>query len=148
MCIVDNLCRRQFDLQLGMDTLTPITTIHQRVKRCVPKMSHTQNCTIPHHPHFVAKAVDSQIYHPLSSTLVCSWQDISGKTIDLRIGDICDFDFLSQVRRCLPGCLLAVGTTIDVLSHVPTCKLTDRPSRGSSLSTSCISASSEVRRTP
>ena len=25
-------CRRQFDLTLGLDTLTPITTIHERVK--------------------------------------------------------------------------------------------------------------------
>jgi len=55
--IVDNLCRRQFDLQLGMDTLTPITSIHQRVKR---------------------------------------WQEVSGKVIDLQIGDICDFDFLKE----------------------------------------------------
>eukprot|EP00873_Tetraselmis_striata_P011480 jgi/Tetstr1/431744/TSEL_002233.t1 len=58
VCIVDNLCRRQFDLQLGLDTLTPITSIHQRIKR---------------------------------------WQAESGKTIDLQIGDICDFEFLSEV---------------------------------------------------
>jgi UDP-sulfoquinovose synthase len=32
VCIVDNLCRRQFDLTLGLDTLTPITTIHDRVR--------------------------------------------------------------------------------------------------------------------
>ena len=31
--IVDNLCRRTFDLQLGVDTLTPIASAHQRVKR-------------------------------------------------------------------------------------------------------------------
>jgi UDP-sulfoquinovose synthase len=31
--IVDNLCRRTFDLQLGLDTLTPIASAHQRVKR-------------------------------------------------------------------------------------------------------------------
>uniref|UniRef100_A0A061R127 UDP-sulfoquinovose synthase n=1 Tax=Tetraselmis sp. GSL018 TaxID=582737 RepID=A0A061R127_9CHLO len=57
VCIVDNLCRRQFDLELGLDTLTPITTIHQRIKR---------------------------------------WQEVSGKTIDLQIGDICDFEFLRE----------------------------------------------------
>ena len=34
--IVDNLCRRTFDLQLGLDTLTPIAPIHTRVKRCAP----------------------------------------------------------------------------------------------------------------
>ena len=33
--IVDNLCRRNFDLQLGLDTLTPIASAHQRVKRWV-----------------------------------------------------------------------------------------------------------------
>jgi UDP-sulfoquinovose synthase len=32
VCIVDNLCRRQFDLTLGLDTLTPITSIHDRVR--------------------------------------------------------------------------------------------------------------------
>lgn len=31
--IVDNLCRRQFDLTLGLDTLTPIATVHDRVRR-------------------------------------------------------------------------------------------------------------------
>jgi hypothetical protein len=35
VCIVDNLSRRQFDLQLGLDTLTPIATIHDRVRRWV-----------------------------------------------------------------------------------------------------------------
>ena len=32
VCIVDNLCRRNFDLQLGLDTLTPIASAHERVK--------------------------------------------------------------------------------------------------------------------
>ena len=36
MSIVDNLCRRTFDLQLGLDTLTPIASVYERVKRCVP----------------------------------------------------------------------------------------------------------------
>jgi NAD(P)-dependent dehydrogenase (short-subunit alcohol dehydrogenase family) len=36
VCIVDNLSRRQFDLQLGLDTLTPIATIHDRVRRWEP----------------------------------------------------------------------------------------------------------------
>ena len=31
--IVDNLCRRQFDLQLGLDTLTPIASVHDRVRK-------------------------------------------------------------------------------------------------------------------
>lgn len=33
VCIVDNLCRRNFDLQLGLDTLTPIASIHDRVRK-------------------------------------------------------------------------------------------------------------------
>ena len=57
VAIVDNMCRRTFDLQLGMDTLTPIASIHQRVK---------------------------------------TWGEISGNHIDLMVGDVCDFDFLSQ----------------------------------------------------
>jgi len=32
VAIVDNLCRRTFDLQLGLDTLTPIASAHERVK--------------------------------------------------------------------------------------------------------------------
>ncbi|EIE19015.1 UDP-sulfoquinovose synthase [Coccomyxa subellipsoidea C-169] len=55
--IVDNLCRRTFDLQLGLDTLTPIASAHARVKR---------------------------------------WGEISGKHIDLQVGDICDFEFFSE----------------------------------------------------
>jgi len=55
--IVDNLCRRQFDLQLGLDTLTPIASVHDRVRK---------------------------------------WAEVSGKHIDLQIGDICDWEFLSQ----------------------------------------------------
>jgi UDP-sulfoquinovose synthase len=35
VCIVDNLCRRQFDMTLGLDTLTPIATAHDRVRTCV-----------------------------------------------------------------------------------------------------------------
>ncbi|KAI8471689.1 MAG: UDP-sulfoquinovose synthase [Monoraphidium minutum] len=55
--IVDNLCRRQFDLTLGLDTLTPIASAHDRVRK---------------------------------------WGEVSGKHIDLQIGDICDWEFLSQ----------------------------------------------------
>ena len=33
VCIVDNLCRRGFDLQLGLETLTPITSIHDRIRK-------------------------------------------------------------------------------------------------------------------
>lgn len=57
VAIVDNMCRRSFDLQLGLDTLTPITSAHQRVRR---------------------------------------WGEISGNHIELMVGDICDFEFLSE----------------------------------------------------
>ena len=33
VCIVDNLCRRQFDLELGLDSLTPIAPIRDRIRR-------------------------------------------------------------------------------------------------------------------
>lgn len=53
--IMDNLVRRHWDQQLGVDTLTPIATIQQRIQR---------------------------------------WTDITGKSIDLYIGDITNYDFL------------------------------------------------------
>jgi UDP-sulfoquinovose synthase len=56
--IVDNLHRRKYDMELGMDTLTPIASAHERVK---------------------------------------TWQAVSGKQIRLEIGDVCDWEFLSQV---------------------------------------------------
>ena len=34
VAIVDNLCRRGFDAQLGLDTLTPIASLHQRLRTC------------------------------------------------------------------------------------------------------------------
>jgi UDP-sulfoquinovose synthase len=33
VCIVDNLVRRQYDAQLGLDTLTPIASAHDRVRK-------------------------------------------------------------------------------------------------------------------
>ncbi len=53
--IIDNLVRRHWDLQLGVETLTPINPIQQRIQR---------------------------------------WKDITGKSIDLYIGDITNYDFL------------------------------------------------------
>lgn len=57
VAIVDSLVRRLFDHQLGIDSLTPITSIHNRI-RC--------------------------------------WKSLTGKNIELYIGDICDFEFLSE----------------------------------------------------
>ncbi|MBE9128518.1 MULTISPECIES: NAD-dependent epimerase/dehydratase family protein [unclassified Coleofasciculus] len=53
--IIDSLVRRHWDLQLGVETLTPITPIQQRLQR---------------------------------------WRDLTGKSIDLFVGDITDYDFL------------------------------------------------------
>ncbi|KAG6772597.1 hypothetical protein POTOM_024014 [Populus tomentosa] len=60
VAIVDSLIRRLFDQQLGLDSLTPIASIHNRL-RC--------------------------------------WRSVTGKTIELYIGDICDFEFLSETFK-------------------------------------------------
>ncbi|KAG5540086.1 hypothetical protein RHGRI_020352 [Rhododendron griersonianum] len=57
VAIVDSLVRRLFDHQLGLDSLTPISSIHNRIRR---------------------------------------WKSETGKTIQLYIGDICDFEFLAE----------------------------------------------------
>ena len=33
VCIVDNMVRRTYDLQLGLETLTPIASIHDRLRK-------------------------------------------------------------------------------------------------------------------
>jgi len=53
--ILDSLIRRHWDLELGSDTLTPISSIQKRIQR---------------------------------------WQDLTGKSIDLFIGDINNYEFL------------------------------------------------------
>ncbi|MEE3716357.1 NAD-dependent epimerase/dehydratase family protein [Tumidithrix elongata RA019] len=55
--IVDNLIRRYWDSELGVDTLTPIASIQKRIAH---------------------------------------WQDLTGKKIDLFIGDITKYDFLQD----------------------------------------------------
>lgn len=60
VAIVDSLVRRLFDHQLGLESLTPIASIHNRL-RC--------------------------------------WKSLTGKTIELYIGDICDFEFLSETFK-------------------------------------------------
>jgi UDP-sulfoquinovose synthase len=54
--IVDNFARRQWDHELGVQTLTPIRSLSERLK---------------------------------------VWQELSGRTIDLYVGDCMDYDFLS-----------------------------------------------------
>ncbi|GAB4854453.1 UDP-sulfoquinovose synthase, chloroplastic [Ancistrocladus abbreviatus] len=60
VAIVDSLVRRLFDHQLGLDSLTPIASIQNRI-RC--------------------------------------WKSLTGKNIDLYIGDICDFEFLAETFK-------------------------------------------------
>ncbi|BBG95085.1 sulfoquinovosyldiacylglycerol 1 [Prunus dulcis] len=60
VAIVDSLVRRLFDHQLGLDSLTPISSIHDRI-RC--------------------------------------WKSLTGKAIELYIGDVCDFEFLSEAFK-------------------------------------------------
>ncbi|KAK9274047.1 hypothetical protein L1049_018861 [Liquidambar formosana] len=60
VAIVDSLVRRLFDHQLGLDSLTPISSIHNRLRR---------------------------------------WKSLTGKNIELFIGDICDFEFLSETFK-------------------------------------------------
>ncbi|KAF5177112.1 Udp-sulfoquinovose synthase protein [Thalictrum thalictroides] len=60
VAIVDSLVRRLFDHQLGLESLTPISSIHNRVRR---------------------------------------WKSLTDKTIELFVGDICDFEFLSETFK-------------------------------------------------
>ncbi|HAX90521.1 MAG TPA: NAD-dependent dehydratase [Cyanobacteria bacterium UBA11370] len=69
--IIDNLVRRHWDLQLGVETLTPIAPIQQRIQR---------------------------------------WRDLTGKSIDLFIGDITDYDFLIKaLHQCEPEAIVHFG---------------------------------------
>ena len=58
--ILDSMVRRHWDIQLQVETLTPIAPIQQRIQR---------------------------------------WKDLTGKKIDLYIGDITNYDFLSTTLR-------------------------------------------------
>jgi UDP-sulfoquinovose synthase len=62
VAIVDNMCRRTFDDQLGFNSLTPIKGIHERVRK---------------------------------------WEEVSGNKIELFVGDICDYEFLSAAFQAL-----------------------------------------------
>lgn len=55
--ILDNMVRRHWDMELCVETLTPIAPIQQRIQR---------------------------------------WHDLTGKKIDLFVGDITNYDFLSK----------------------------------------------------
>ncbi len=69
--IVDSLVRRYWDVTLGVETLTPIAPIKQRVER---------------------------------------WKQLTGKEMDLYIGDITDYTFLeSAIRRFAPDSIVHFG---------------------------------------
>ncbi|NET29882.1 NAD-dependent epimerase/dehydratase family protein [Okeania sp. SIO1I7] len=58
--ILDSMVRRHWDMQLKVETLTPIAPIQQRIQR---------------------------------------WKELTGKKIDLYVGDITDYNFLSKTLR-------------------------------------------------
>ncbi|MDO5037153.1 MAG: NAD-dependent epimerase/dehydratase family protein [Tissierellia bacterium] len=58
VAIIDNLVRREYDVEMDSNSLTPIAPLEERVAK---------------------------------------WKEVSGKNIDLYIGDLNDYDFLSQV---------------------------------------------------
>ena len=60
IAIADNFARRQWDHELGVQTLTPIRTLSDRIR---------------------------------------IWRDLSGETIDLFVGDVTDYDFLSSLIK-------------------------------------------------
>ncbi|MDF5708105.1 MAG: NAD-dependent epimerase/dehydratase family protein [Nostoc sp. S4] len=69
--ILDSLVRRHWDNELGVETLTPIALIHQRLQR---------------------------------------WQDLAGKSIDLFVGDITNYEFLSKaLHQFQPNAIVHFG---------------------------------------
>jgi UDP-sulfoquinovose synthase len=60
VAIVDNFIRRQWDHEVGAETLTPIRPLSERLR---------------------------------------SWQELTGKQIELFIGDVMDYDFLSSTLK-------------------------------------------------
>jgi UDP-sulfoquinovose synthase len=56
VAIVDNFARRQWDHELGVQTLTPVRPLAERLRK---------------------------------------WIEVSGKNIELFVGDVCDYDFLA-----------------------------------------------------
>ncbi|APB32638.1 NAD-dependent epimerase/dehydratase [Gloeomargarita lithophora Alchichica-D10] len=69
--IMDSLVRRYWDMQLQVDTLTPITPIQERLRR---------------------------------------WQELTGRTIDLFLGDITDYGFLiTALRQFQPEAIVHFG---------------------------------------
>ncbi|MBC1238084.1 NAD-dependent epimerase/dehydratase family protein [Nostoc sp. 2RC] len=69
--ILDSLVRRHWDNELGVETLTPIAPIQQRLQR---------------------------------------WQDLTGKSIDLFVGDITNYEFLNKaLHQFQPNAIVHFG---------------------------------------
>ncbi len=65
LAIVDSFARRQWDKELGVQSLTPIRPLSERVK---------------------------------------TWQELTGKIIDVFVGDVTDYEFLSSTLKTIePG---------------------------------------------
>lgn len=89
VAILDNLCRRSFDQQLGFDTLTPISSVYERVEtwKARPLRRAARPvlwCSSPHVAHSLSRFPPS-----------IPAQKLTGKDIKLYIGDVCDYEFLS-----------------------------------------------------
>jgi UDP-sulfoquinovose synthase len=68
VAIVDNFARRQWDFELGVQTLTPIRPLSERLQL---------------------------------------WQELTGNRIELFVGDVADYEFLSSViRECEPEAVI------------------------------------------
>lgn len=71
VAIMDSMVRRLWDLQLGIDSLTPLASIEQRIKR---------------------------------------WHALTGRTIELFKGDVCDWEFLTtSLRKFEPEAIVHFG---------------------------------------
>ena len=97
VAILDNLVRRSFDSQLGFDTLTPISSIHERVATW--KARPLQPLFAPAAAH-LARPVHPPCRSMVPLLIVCApaaapAQALTGKDIKLYIGDACDYEFLS-----------------------------------------------------
>ena len=79
IAIIDNFSRRLWDYELGVQTLTPIRPLSERLD---------------------------------------VWHQLTGKNIDLFVGDVADYDFLSSTIKSLPAgyggslCGAAIGALL------------------------------------
>jgi len=71
VAVLDNMVRRHWDLKLGVETLTPIRRMEERIDR---------------------------------------WRDLSGRTIEMLTGDVCDYPFLaSAIEQYKPDAIVHFG---------------------------------------